>query len=223
MIDTEEYDSNFRPWQKGFVLGSTIDIEPDEQPVLNEDQLLMCTDTIAGFSLVSKQWGLLDVDHVREIDFNTSAFDMLALSKDKKDTIAALVRNSKASSNTYDDLIKGKGKGVIFLLHGPAGVGKTFTAGELPLHLFYMKTMSTLTLRVESIADVSQRPLYTLNCSDLGVEDAEMRLTDALSLATKWNAVALIDEADVFMAQRSLNDLARNEMVSGLSTLYHAL
>ncbi|KAF2125250.1 AAA family ATPase [Dothidotthia symphoricarpi CBS 119687] len=196
MIDTQEYDNNFRPWQKGFVLGSTIEIEPDEKPTLNEEQLLICTDTVAGFSLVTKKWGYLDVDHVREIDFNTSAFDMLALSEEKKSMVAALVRSAKASSDTYDDLIKGKGKGVIFLLHGPAGVGKTFTA--------------------ESIADLSQRPLYTLNCSDLGVKDAEMRLTAALSLAVKWNAVALIDEADVFMAERSLNDLERNELVSVL-------
>jgi DNA polymerase III delta prime subunit len=34
----------------------------------------------------------------------------------------------------FDDMIKGKGKGMVFLLHGEPGVGKTLTAGELFLH-----------------------------------------------------------------------------------------
>jgi hypothetical protein len=33
-------------------------------------------------------------------------------------------------------------------------------------------------------------------------------------MATDWNAVILLDEADVFMAERSPADIARNELVS---------
>jgi hypothetical protein len=33
-------------------------------------------------------------------------------------------------------------------------------------------------------------------------------------MATEWNAVILLDEADVFMAERSPADIARNELVS---------
>jgi hypothetical protein len=47
----------------------------------------------------------------------------------------------------------------------------------------------------------------------------ERKLSAALELATKWNAVLLIDEADVFMAKRSLNNLKRNELVSGKTLL----
>jgi len=98
----------------------------------------------------------------------------------------------------FDDLIKGKGKGMVFLLHGPPGVGKTFTA--------------------ESIAEYTRRPLFTISCNDLGHDgrEVEQQLSDALHLATRWDAVVLIDEADVFMAERNLNDLARNELVSVL-------
>lgn len=32
------------------------------------------------------------------------------------------------------DFVKGKGEGLIFLLHGKPGVGKTYTAGELSRH-----------------------------------------------------------------------------------------
>ena len=42
-----------------------------------------------------------------------------------------------------------------------------------------------------------------------------MQLTDALSLAARWNAIVLIDEADVYMAERDLKNLTRNELVSG--------
>ncbi|USP79640.1 hypothetical protein yc1106_06914 [Curvularia clavata] len=196
MIDGQEFENAQCLEPTIFSRESIIEVEPEKEPALSEEQLLICDLVIPGFSLATKSWGLLDIDHIQDIDFNTSAFDMLALAPEKKDMIAALVKNARASSETYDDLIRGKGKGLILLLHGPAGVGKTFTA--------------------ESIADLTQRPLYSLNCSDLTIRNAESRLAQVLSLATKWNAVALIDEADVFMAERNLNDLERNELVSVL-------
>jgi SpoVK/Ycf46/Vps4 family AAA+-type ATPase len=69
-----------------------------------------------------------------------------------------------------------------------------------------------------------KRPLYTVSCNDLGSvsQIAEVQISAALSLATKWNAIVLMDEADVFMAERSLNDLPRNEMVSGTRFLPRA-
>ncbi|KAG0703086.1 P-loop containing nucleoside triphosphate hydrolase protein [Suillus ampliporus] len=42
----------------------------------------------------------------------------------------------------------------------------------------------------------------------------ESKLSEVLSLATTWDAVVLIDEADVFLEQRSLHDLERNALVS---------
>ena len=76
------------------------------------------------------------------------------------------------------------------------GVGKTYTA--------------------ESVADTLKRPLYVLHSGDLGVtpESVETNLSNALMLATTWQAVLLIDEADVFLEQRSVQDLTRNCLVS---------
>ncbi len=58
--------------------------------------------------------------------------------------------------------------------------------------------------------------MYTLSSGELGVDaaHAEKNLADALRLATSWKAIVLIDEADVFMEQRSNNDLRRNTLVS---------
>lgn len=43
----------------------------------------------------------------------------------------------------------------------------------------------------------------------------EVELSKLLNLATRWNAVVLLDEADVFMQQRTLDNLERNGLVSG--------
>lgn len=69
---------------------------------------------------------------------------------------------------------------------------------------------------LESVADITKRPLYSVNCGELGVstESVEANLSDALRLATTWNAIVLIDEADVFLEARSPNDLERNGLVS---------
>ena len=106
----------------------------------------------------------------------------------------------------FDDFIAGKGQGMVLLLSGPPGVGKTFTA--------------------ESIAEHLRRPLYKLNAGDLGITAAmiEARVCNALKLCSHWNAVCLIDEADVFMAVRTVQDLQRNELVSVFLQLleYHS-
>lgn len=130
IIDTQEFENAEYRFSTNFSSNSVIEVEQEKEPALDEEQLLICSHKVPGFSLTTKRWGVLKIDHIQDIDFNTSAFDMLALAPEKKDMIAALVRSARASSETYDDLIKGKGKGVIFLLHGPAGVGKTFTAGK---------------------------------------------------------------------------------------------
>jgi hypothetical protein len=41
-------------------------------------------------------------------------------------------------------------------------------------------------------------------------------LLEALRLAAHWNAIVLIDEADVFLEQRSSHDLTRNGLVAGM-------
>jgi hypothetical protein len=61
------------------------------------------------------------------------------------------------------------------------------------------------------------RPLYAISTSELGVtaHEAERALQQALGLATKWNAILLLDECDVFLEARKPADIARNSLVSG--------
>ncbi|KAI8630749.1 P-loop containing nucleoside triphosphate hydrolase protein [Xylariaceae sp. FL1651] len=163
---------------------------------LTDDDFMMCHFAVPGFSLSEKRWCWFYVDFVTEIVFDDGAFDALLLPTKQKRLIRALTTKHTSGKDSFDDLIQGKGQGCIFLLHGEPGIGKTFTA--------------------EGIADDIRRPLYVMMSGELGsdVKTVDDRLRGVLKLATKWNAVLLIDEADVFLEKRSSHDLARNSLVS---------
>lgn len=130
-----------------------------------------------------------------------------------KDVVQALVqthfrrsiRRGQTASNEDDeeqfDLVRDKGKGLIILLHGAPGVGKTSTA--------------------ECVAEANNRPLLPITCGDLGItaQDVERKLEINFRLAQAWSCVLLLDEADVFLAQRTSSDLERNAVVSGKSII----
>lgn len=110
------------------------------------------------------------------------------------------------------DFISGKGEGQIILLHGPPGTGKTLTAGN------YSTKNNLLSLtKSESVAEYAKRPLLSITAADLGHEpDAlEENLLRYFKRATDWDAIVLLDEADVYLEQRSAHDLRRNSIVSG--------
>ncbi|KAF0535878.1 P-loop containing nucleoside triphosphate hydrolase protein [Gigaspora margarita] len=159
---------------------------------VREVDLYMCSPTFFGFSFMAKKWGQFYVDQVDEIKFDDDAFDNLIMDTNKKEIIISLV-NSELSGGL--DLISGKGGGCIFLLHGPPGVGKTLTA--------------------EAISEYLHRPLYAVSVGELGVTPKELedKLSEILEVASVWNAVILIDEVDIFLEQRSKNDVNRNALV----------
>ena len=174
---------------------SSPDSEDGSQSLTTQD-LIICDYKVPGYSLYDKRWCWFSVDLIKDVEYNSEAFKDLLLPASQKSLVHALVKNHGSSDDVLDDMIKGKGKGLVFVLHGAPGVGKTFTA--------------------ESIADNIRRPLYVLNAGELGVtpEDVETHLNNALMLATAWNAIILIDEADVFLEQRTVQDLTRNCLVS---------
>jgi hypothetical protein len=97
---------------------------------MTEEQALLCPARIRGFSLVEKSWNLFLVELVEEIQWSENAFESLVLEENSKNMVQALVTTHNASGVGFDDVIKGKGKGLIFLLYGPPGSGKTLTAGK---------------------------------------------------------------------------------------------
>lgn len=163
---------------------------------LGEAQRLICQSRLRGYSLKVKRWLDFFVDLVSEISWNGAAFDSLVLPSDQKDLIMSFAEAQVQNRQTFDDVIEGKGKGIIMLLSGPPGVGKTLTA--------------------ESVAENMQVPLYMMSAGDLGLgpSDIESKLSNILEMVEKWNAVLLLDECDVFLEARSTSDLERNKLVS---------
>ncbi|KAG2357288.1 P-loop containing nucleoside triphosphate hydrolase protein [Suillus spraguei] len=164
-----------------------------------EDQLYLLPVNVYGFDVRRKTWEMFDVRKLEEIHFDEHAWDHLVLNKATKALIKGLVdvtRTTNTSGQVFSDVITGKGGGLIALLHGPPGTGKTLTA--------------------EAVAEHLKRPLYVLSSLELSTTPAtlEKKLGDILKLATTWDAVVLIDEADVFLEQRSLHELERNALVS---------
>ena len=55
-----------------------------------------------------------------------------------------------------------------------------------------------------------------MSAGDLGLDPrhVESKLQGILDMCTRWNAILLLDEADVFLEERSLHELERNKLVS---------
>jgi ATPase family associated with various cellular activities (AAA) len=154
-----------------------------------------------GYSLKAKLWLEFHVNDMRPVQWNDEAYEHLVYPEEQKDLVLSFVQNHRSSARAaaadgLDDVILGKGRGLVILLSGPPGTGKTLTA--------------------EATADQTRRPLFCVQAEDLGTNAAQLgaQLKRAFAMAADWNAVVLLDEADVFMAVRQVSDVARNELVS---------
>lgn len=163
---------------------------------LDEDQLAICTPIVFGYCFGVKQWGGFAIDRVQDVDWQNDAFQQLVLSQSRKTMVHSLVRQHKKRKAAFDDVVQGKGRGLIGLLSGKPGSGKTLTA--------------------ESISQLTRQPLYTVSAGELGEKPQEVdeKLTMILALAVTWDAVVLLDEADVFLQTRDDNNITRNALVS---------
>jgi SpoVK/Ycf46/Vps4 family AAA+-type ATPase len=137
----------------------------------------------------------LEIDNFREVKWNKQSFNHLVIDSESKELVQALITNQIAREQGTD-IVESKGNGLIILLHGGPGTGKTFTA--------------------ESVAEMAEKPLYRVTCGDIGTKPVEVEqyLESVLHLSKSWGCVVLLDEADVFLEQRSLTDLERNALVS---------
>jgi DNA polymerase III delta prime subunit len=151
-----------------------------------------CVPFLYGFSLAVKQWGRLDLEGMTEIKWRDDAWEKLVLDPEEKDLIYSLV---KFHGGGFTDIIEGKGGGCIFLLHGNPGWGKTASA--------------------EAVAELLHKPLYSVGVGELGTDTLvlEKSLRQILDVATIWDAVILLDEADIFLEKRDEHNIVRNAMV----------
>lgn len=163
---------------------------PSTENVLTYEQRLVASATVRGYSLRDKKWCSFYISSICDIVWNLDAFASLVAPQEQKDLILSFAESQVKSRDDFDDFIQGKGQGIIMLLAGPPGVGKTLTA--------------------ESVAEAMKAPLYSIGAADLGSESGrrpargsgrgvlnsdagkavalENKLHDILEMCAKWNA-----------------------------------
>lgn len=161
-----------------------------------EGLLYLCDPQVRGYSFKTKKWASFWVDLIEDVKWNEDAFESLVLPSNHKRLMLSFVDSQIRNKGLFDDVIEGKGQGIVILLEGSPGVGKTLTA--------------------EALADRLRKPLYAMSIAELGntPNDLEARLMMILEMAVRWDAVVLLDESDVFLEKRSADNLHRNGVVA---------
>lgn len=167
---------------------------------LAKPELLLCPPFAIGYSLSRKDWCRFFIDKMETVEWKQNMWDSLILSQSQKTVLQALVTSHSFPDNARDQPEQ-KGKGLVILLHGSPGSGKTLTA--------------------ETAAEGSQRALISASLGELNRDNIpwsfEYRLKRVLQYATMWKAIVLLDEADVFLEVRQdsgQSDGKRNALVA---------
>ncbi|KAL1836360.1 hypothetical protein VTJ49DRAFT_5252 [Mycothermus thermophilus] len=166
-------------------------------PEFTDEEYLIASPVVLGFAFAEKLWLEFTVSGIKDIQWNNGAYESLVLEPKTKDIVKALVESHKYHpAESIDDVIQGKGKGLVAVLHGPPGTGKTLTA--------------------EGISELLKCPLYMASAGELGTDSRylESELQKILDICHAWGAILLLDEADVFLEKRNMHDLHRNALVS---------
>lgn len=96
---------------------------------LSADQQLTCPPFVPAFSFSTRKWGLVLTDELEDVEWNSDVYAKLQIEDNVKATLHSIVGAHSTHSTDFDDFIQGKGRGLVLLLHGPPGCGKTMTAG----------------------------------------------------------------------------------------------
>lgn len=183
---------------------------PKGRQDLSPDDLTLLPSRVFVYSLRDRKFVNADIRDLKQTRREVATFEKLKIPETHKATIQSAVyehfERKKAQEMgrvqnleiSDQDFIRGKGRGLVMLLHGAPGVGKTATA--------------------EAVAYVSNKPLFPITCGDLGIEpkEVEANLTEIFRLANVWDCILLLDEAEIFLSPRAKRDdnLQRNALVS---------
>ncbi|KAJ6526985.1 hypothetical protein DFH09DRAFT_935810, partial [Mycena vulgaris] len=93
----------------------SVDVED-----LRDEDLLLTTPIVYGFSFTEKHWFEFNVEWVSDIQWSEEGFDNLAIDPDRKILIQGLVKShaSRRGKRPVDDFVAGKGSGLLINLFG---------------------------------------------------------------------------------------------------------
>lgn len=145
------------------------------------------------FSLRHKSYIFAEIEELTEHVYHRDGKDKIVLPEKMRGALESIFNAN--GNEIFGDLFHGRHGGIVVLANGSSGVGKTLTA--------------------EVFAEYQERPLYSMEISEIGtsVEKVERSLQAIFARARKWNAVLLFDEADIFLSKRAPDDLERSAIV----------
>jgi hypothetical protein len=188
-VDAEDYDSGFDR-ASGFSLHKDVAFS---QSFWNQKTppVVPTIPIVRAFNLDHDAFCFVAADSIVPYSYDDKIWDKLILPESDLDFVQMLL---SSTSVNISDIVKGKARGIITICSGPAGLGKTLTA--------------------EASSEAFHKPFYSVQCSQLGVdpEELEKNLKLALGRAARWEAILLLDEADVYVRRRGV-DINHNAIV----------
>ncbi|KAI1324566.1 hypothetical protein F5Y16DRAFT_423877 [Xylariaceae sp. FL0255] len=199
-IDTTEWIRQNAKWKS---------LQLSKEANLTADELMLLPKRIFAYALRERKFFSGNIQSFHRINLEGDPFASLKIDEEHIRTVKSVVWShfqKKEMESRQDflpqmnqDLIRGKGRGLVILLHGAPGVGKTATA--------------------EAVAMWHQKPLFVITCGDLEhngftPQGVESSLGEIFRFAQLWDCILLLDEADVFLSQRETSALQRNALVS---------
>ncbi|KDN64254.1 putative ATPase [Colletotrichum sublineola] len=181
-----------------------IDINPLTLEGLTDTQYMFCDCEVETFLFKTRSWELLHIDGFEPATFDTTLFERLVLQYDTKE----LIRNLTAM------YIRDDSKPAL-----QDDVGYTKISN---IHKRSLKTKGETTWSADFIEGKGEGLTFLLHGKP-GVgktytaepKTVEENLRQWFKLAEKWGAIMLIDEADIYMERREIQDLERNHLVAG--------
>ncbi|KAF2396473.1 P-loop containing nucleoside triphosphate hydrolase protein [Trichodelitschia bisporula] len=151
---------------------------PVSLQALTDDIFLLCGSELNGYCFKERDWKLFNVEHVEDIKWNAEPFEALVLPDGYKELVLAFVESQLTRGEEFGDVINGKGGGLVVLLAGGPGVGKTLTAesGKFPTRKFLLISF----VNGMSVAEKIQKPLLKME-----LQDAQGPLEKAMSARSR--------------------------------------
>ncbi|KAH9897444.1 hypothetical protein F4778DRAFT_235254 [Xylariomycetidae sp. FL2044] len=204
--DRTQVDDNIGILELNVQIRENQFMQTTREPHFEKEDFVLLPSRLYAYALRERKFFIADVRCLRRLQAETDPFDSLKIDPKHIRIVQALVSSHfqrKEMESLPDfltfmdqDLIRGKGRGLVILLHGAPGVGKTATA--------------------EAVAVWQKKPLFVITTGDLGFtpQGVESSLSAIFRLAHLWDCILLLDEADVFLSQRETSALQRNALVS---------